>query len=82
MFFMVKLLKPEVNQAHATIPYDISLFYEPIQSIFPLMSQILGLDIDQLVTEVMVETFYLVSQSKEKHFFKYDEFLDEKSPLN
>ena len=76
--FMAKLLKLEVIQAHATFPYDISSFFEPIQDIFFLMSQILGLDSDQLVTEVMVGTLYLVSQSKEQHCFKYDEFLVER----
>ena len=42
------------------------------------MSQILALDNDQLVTKVMVGTLYLVSQSKEQHYFKYDEFLVER----
>ena len=42
------------------------------------MSQILGLDSDQFVTEVMIGTLYLVSRSKEQHFFKYDEFLVER----
>ena len=59
--FMAKLLKPEVNQAHTTFPHDLSSFSEPIQVIFSLMSQILGLKSDQLVTKVMVGTFYLVS---------------------
>ena len=77
-FFMSKLLKPEVNRIHATFPYDLSLFSEPIQAIFSLMSQILGLDSDQIVTEVMVGTLYLVSQSKEQHSFNYDEFIVER----
>ena len=59
---MDKLLKPEVNQAHATFPYDISSFSEPIQAIFSLLSQILGLDGDQFVTEVMIGTLYLVKE--------------------
>ena len=75
---MVKLLKPKVNQAHATFPYDISSFYEPIQAIFSLLRQILCLDSDQFVTEFMIGTLYLVSQSKEQHCFKYDEFLVER----
>ena len=75
VFFMAKLLKPKVNQTHATFPYDLSLFLEPIQAIFSLMSHILGLDSDQLVTKVMVGTLYFVSQSKEQHCFNYDEFL-------
>ena len=71
-FFMAKLLKPEVNQTHATFPYDISSFTEPIQAIFSLLIQILGIDSDQFVTEVMIGTLYLVSQSKEKNGFGYD----------
>lgn len=68
MFFMEKLLKPEVNQVHSTFPYDLLLFSKPIQAIFSLMSHILSVDSDQLVTKVMVRTLYLVSQSKEKLF--------------
>jgi len=78
---MDKLLKPKVNQAHATCPYDISSFSEHIQAIFSLLSQILGLNSDQFVTEVMIGTLYLVSQSKEQHHFKYDEFLVERITL-
>ena len=58
---MEKLLKPKVNQAHATFPYDISSYTEPIQAIFSLLSQILGLDNNQFVIEVMIGTLYLVS---------------------
>ena len=36
--FMEKLLKTEVNQAHATFPYDISSLSEPIKAIFSLLS--------------------------------------------
>ena len=65
-YFMTKLLKPEVKKSHATFPYDISSFYEPIQAIFSLLSQILGLDSDQFVSKAMIGTLYLVSQSKEQ----------------
>jgi hypothetical protein len=75
--FMVKLLKTDVNQTQATFPYDISFFTKPIQAIFSLLSQILGLDSDQFVTEVMIGTLYLVSQSKEHNGFRYEEFLVE-----
>ena len=75
---MEKLLKLEVNQTHAMFPYDISSLIEPIQAIFSLLIQILGLDSDQFVTEVMIGTLYLVSQSKEQNGFKYDEFLVER----
>ena len=42
-------------------PYDICSFIEPIQAIFSRLSQILGLDNDQFVTEVMIGTLYIVS---------------------
>lgn len=60
-FFMSKMFKPDVSPTHATFPYDISLFTKPIQAVFSLMSQILGLDSDQLVTKVMVGTLCLLS---------------------
>lgn len=72
------MVKPDVSPTHVTFPYDISLFTEPIQAIFSLMSQILGLDSDKLVTKVMVGTLCLVSQSKEQLFLNYDEFLVER----
>lgn len=59
--FMAKLLKSDVNHTEATFPYDLSSFTEPIQAIFSLLSQILGLDSDQSVTEVMIGTLYLSS---------------------
>ena len=76
--FMAKLLKLEINQTHATFPYDISSFSELIQAIFSLLIQILGLKSVQFVTEVMIGTLYLVSQSKEQKIIKYDEFLIER----
>ena len=75
---MSKLFKPNVSLTHAIFPYDLSLFTEPIQAIFSLMSQILGLYSDQLVIEAMVGTLCLVSQSKEKICINYDEFLVER----
>ena len=39
MSFMSELFKPDVNTTHAAFPYDLSLFTEPIQAIFSLMSQ-------------------------------------------
>lgn len=64
MSFMAKLLKPDANQTQHTFPYDLSSFLEPIQAILSLLSQILGLDSDQSITEVMIGMMYLVSQSK------------------
>ena len=59
--FMEKMLNPNVNQTQATFPYDISSFTEPIQAIFSLLTQILGLYNDQFFIEVMIGTSYLVS---------------------
>ena len=61
---MSKMLKPDVSPTHAAFPYDVSLFTKPIQAVFSLMSQILGLDSDKLVRKVMVGTLCLVSQCK------------------
>ena len=79
---MAKLLKPNVNQTQATFPYDLLSFTEPIQAIFSLFSQILGLDSDRSITEVMIGTLYLVSQSKEQNGFSYEEFLVERINFN
>ena len=72
---MSKILKPGVIEMQDIFPYDLSYFLDPIQAIFSLLSQILGSDSDQLVTEVMVGTLYLVSQSQEPRIFRYEEFL-------
>ena len=58
-------------------PYDLSTFLDPIQSIFSLLSQVLGSDSDQLVIEVMVGTLVLVSQFTEPKVFGYEQFLVE-----
>ena len=75
--FMAKLLKPDVNHTQATFSYELSSFIEPIQAILSLLSQNLGLNSDQSVTEVMIGTLYLASQSKEQNGFRYEEFLVE-----
>ena len=61
--FMSKMFWPYIIPSNYTFPYDISLFIETIQVVFSLLSQILGLDNDKSVTEVMVGTVCLVSQS-------------------
>ena len=73
--FMSKILKPSVIEIEDIFPYDLSSFLDSIQSIFSLLNQVLGSDSDQLVTEVMVGTLYLVSQSREPRIFRYEEFL-------
>ena len=75
---MAKLLKPSVNETQDIFPYDLSSFLEPIQAILSLLSQILGLDSDQFVTEVMIGTLYLVRKSNEHKIFIYEEFLVER----
>ena len=72
------MFKLDVSPTHATFPHNISLFIEPIQAVFSLMSQILGLDSDKLVIEVMVGILCLVSQSKEQFCLNYDEFFVER----
>ena len=62
--FISKMLKPDLSPSNYIFPYDISLFIKPIQIAFSLLSQILGLDNDRLVTKVMIGTLCLVSQSK------------------
>ena len=58
-------------------PYDLSSILDPIQAIFSLLSQILGLDSDQSLIEVMVGILYQVSQSNEHKAYRYEEFLAE-----
>ena len=72
------MFKPGISLVSSAFPYDISLFIEPIQVVFSLLSQILGLDSDRLVTKVLIGTLYLVSQSKNEVCLNYDEFLVEK----
>ena len=60
---MSKMFIPDVSPSNFTSPYDISLFIETIQVVFALISQILVLSNDKLVTEVMLGTICLVSQS-------------------
>ena len=75
---MSKIFKPDIIPAHFVFPYDLSLFIEPIQAVFSLLSQIIGLDSEKLVTEVMVGSLCLVSQSMENFCLKYDDFLVER----
>ena len=74
---MSKILKPGVIETQEMFPCDLSSFLDPIQAIFSLLSQILGSDSDQLVTEVMVGTLILVSQFTEPRVFSYEQFLFE-----
>ena len=59
--FMSKMFKPDVSPANHAFPYDSSLFSEPLQATFSILSQILGLEDDTKVTEIMVGIICLVS---------------------
>ena len=73
--FMSKMFRSDVIPSNYTFPYDISLFIETIQAMFALLSEILGLDNDQFVTEVMVGIVYLISQSTKEFTLNFDQFL-------
>ena len=60
------MFRMDVSPSNFTFSYDITLFIEPIQVIFSLLSQIIGLDSDRYIIEVMVGTVCLVSQSRKE----------------
>ena len=72
------MFRPDISPSKYAFLYDISLFIETIQVVFSLLSQILVLDSDKLVTEVMVGAVCLVSQSKKEFSMNFDQFLVEK----
>lgn len=76
--FMSKMFKPDISPSKFSFLYDISLFNQTLQAIFSLLSQILGLQDDKLVTEIMVGTVCLVSQSTKKFSLIFDQYLVEK----
>ena len=70
--FMSKMFKPDINPSNHAFPYDNSLFSEPLQAIFFILSQILGLEDDRKVTEIMVGIVSLVSQSTKEINLSFD----------
>ena len=72
------MTKPDVSIQGITFPCKNSIFQDPLQSLFSLMNQILGLDDDRLVFEVMAWCLLEVSQSKSSKCINFDEFLAEK----
>ena len=52
--FMMKMFRPDASPSKHAFPYDRSLFSEPLQAAFSILSQILGLEDDSKVTEIMV----------------------------
>ena len=75
---MTKMFKPDVSPANHAFPYDSSLFSEPLQVAFSILSQILGLEDDTKVTEIMVGIIFLVSQSSKEINLSFNQYLDEK----
>ena len=59
--FMSKMFKPDLSPSNYVFPYDSSLFSETLQVVFSLLSQILGLEDDKIVTKIMVSIVCLVS---------------------
>ena len=63
--FMVKMFRPNASPSKHAFPYDRSLFSEPLQADFSILSQILGLEDDSKVKEIMVAVIFLINQSRE-----------------
>ena len=76
--FMSKMFKPDVIPSNHAFPYDSSLFSKPLQAVFSIPSQILGLEDDRKVTEIMVGIVCLVSQSAKEINLSFDQYLAEK----
>ena len=76
--FMSKMFKPDVSPSNHAFPYDRSLFSEPLQAAFSILSQILGLEDDSKVTEIMVGVICLVSQSSKEINLNFDQYLAER----
>ena len=57
------MFRPDASPSKHAFPYDRSLFSEPLQADFSILSQILRLEDDSKVTEIMVGVICLVSQS-------------------
>ena len=76
--FISKMTKHDVSIEGLTFPRKNSIFQDPFQSLFSLMSQVLGLDDDRLVFEVMIGCLLEVSHSKSPKCLNFGEFLAEK----
>ena len=45
--FMSKMFKPDIIPSNHAFPYDCSLFSKPLQAVFSILSQILGIEDDR-----------------------------------
>ena len=70
--FMTKMFRPDASPSKHAFPYDRSLFSEPLQAAFSILSQILRLEDDSKVTEIMVGVICLVSQSSKEVNLNFD----------
>ena len=55
------MFRPDASPSKHAFPYDRSLFSEPLQAAFSILSQTLVLEDDSKVTEIMVGVICLVS---------------------
>ena len=76
--FMSKMFKLDITPSKFSFPYDISLFSQTLQVVFSLLSQILGLQDEKLVTEIMVGNVCLVNQSTKEFNLSFDQYLVDK----
>ena len=76
--FLSKMLRPDASLSQHAFPYDRSLFSEPLQGVFSVLSQILGLEDDSKVTEIMVGIICFVSQASEEVNLQFDQYLADK----
>ena len=76
--FMMKRLRPDASPSSHAFPYDRSLFSEPLQAAFTILSQILRLENDSNITEIMVGVICLVSQSSKEVNLNFDQYLAER----
>ena len=76
--FMPKMIKLDISPSNHVFPYDSSLFSEPLQAIFSILSQILGLEDDKTIIEIMASIVCLVSQSTKEVSLSFDQYLAEK----
>ena len=72
---MSKMFLPDISPSNFSFPYDIFVFIETIQAVFSILNQILGLENDKSITEVMVGTICLVSQSVNEFELGFDQYI-------
>ena len=64
--FLSRDLKIDQSIAGIVLPYNIDIFNEFVQPLFSLLSQVLGLDDDRLISEVMLGFLVKFCQSEKQ----------------